>query len=76
MFCASLFRAMVSGARWGQGNRRKVAHVRQQHRQDAALKLQALRAAIQAGIGELKRGEFIDVGDADLEGLIANGLGD
>jgi hypothetical protein len=64
----------------GQRNRRKVAHVRQQHRQDAALKLQALRAAIQAGIDELKRGEFIDVGDADLEGylegLIANGLAD
>jgi hypothetical protein len=39
----------------------------QQSRHADAVRLQALRAAIQMAIDELKRGEFVEVEDAHLE---------
>jgi antitoxin ParD1/3/4 len=42
----------------------------QQRRREDALKLTALRAQIKAGVDALKRGDFVEVGDADLEGFL------
>jgi antitoxin ParD1/3/4 len=39
----------------------------QQRRREDALKLKALRAQIKAGVDALDRGDFIEVGGADLE---------
>ena len=39
----------------------------QQRRHEDALKLEALRAQIQAGVDALERGDFIEVEDAGLE---------
>ena len=39
----------------------------QQRRREDALKLKALRMQIKAGIEELDRGEFTEVGDDELE---------
>jgi antitoxin ParD1/3/4 len=42
----------------------------QQRRREDALKLEALRAEIQAGVDALERGDFIELEDADLEDYI------
>jgi antitoxin ParD1/3/4 len=42
----------------------------QQRRREDALKLEALRAQIQAGIDALESGDFIEVEDTDLEDYI------
>jgi antitoxin ParD1/3/4 len=42
----------------------------QQRRREDALKLKALRAAIQAGVDALERGDFIEIEDADLEDYV------
>ena len=39
----------------------------QQRRRQDALKLEALRAEIQAGVDALGRGDFIEIEDADLD---------
>jgi antitoxin ParD1/3/4 len=39
----------------------------QRRRREDALKVKALRAQIKAGIAALERGEFTEVGDADLD---------
>jgi antitoxin ParD1/3/4 len=39
----------------------------QQRRREDELKLKALRTHIKAGIDALKRGEFVEINDADLE---------
>ena len=46
---------------------RDALRVLQQRRQEDALKLKALRAQIKAGTEALRRGEFVEVEDADLE---------
>jgi antitoxin ParD1/3/4 len=38
-----------------------------QRRREDALKLQALRMHIKAGVEELERGEFTEIADADLD---------
>jgi antitoxin ParD1/3/4 len=43
----------------------------QQRRREDALKLEVLRAQIQAGAEALQRGDFIEVEDADLEAYLA-----
>jgi antitoxin ParD1/3/4 len=43
----------------------------QQRRREDALKLEVLRAQIQAGAEALERGDFIEVEDADLEAYLA-----
>jgi antitoxin ParD1/3/4 len=40
-----------------------------QQRREDALKRKVLRAQIKAGVDALKRGDFVEVDDADLEGL-------
>lgn len=40
----------------------------QERRRHEALKLKALRAAIEVGADDLARGDHVDVEDADLEG--------
>jgi antitoxin ParD1/3/4 len=42
----------------------------QQRRREDALKLEALRAEIHAGVDALGRGDFIEIEDADLEDYI------
>ena len=42
----------------------------QQRRREDALKLEALRAQIQAGVDALESGDFIEIEDADLEDYI------
>jgi antitoxin ParD1/3/4 len=42
----------------------------QQRRREDALKLEALRAEIQAGVDALERGDFNEIEDADLEDYI------
>jgi antitoxin ParD1/3/4 len=42
----------------------------QQRRNEDSLRLKALRAQIKAGIDALHRGDFEEVGDADLEGYL------
>jgi antitoxin ParD1/3/4 len=44
--------------------------LRQRRREDA-LKLEALRRQIDAGVGALERGEFIELADADLDAYLA-----
>lgn len=44
--------------------------VLQQQRQEDALKLEALRAQVKAGIDELDRGDYIEVDDAELGGFL------
>ena len=34
------------------------------------MKLRALRARIKAGVDELKRGDFVEVDDSDLDGYL------
>jgi antitoxin ParD1/3/4 len=43
----------------------------QQRRREDALKLEVLRAQIQAGAEALQRGDFVEVEDADLETYLA-----
>ena len=43
--------------------------LRQRRREDA-LKLEALRRQIDAGVGALERGEFIELADADLDAYL------
>jgi antitoxin ParD1/3/4 len=54
---------------------RDALRVLQQKRREDALKLRALRAQIKAGLDALKRGDFTEVAEADLdeylEGLAA-----
>ena len=42
----------------------------QQRRREDALKLEALRAQIQAGVDALESGDFIEIEDADLEDYV------
>lgn len=49
---------------------RDALRVLQQRRQEDALKLDALRAQIKIGIDALRRGEFVEVKDADLENYL------
>ncbi|MSP72662.1 MAG: type II toxin-antitoxin system ParD family antitoxin [Myxococcales bacterium] len=49
---------------------RDALRVLQQHRHEGALKLEALRIQIRAGVDALERGEFIEVEDADLGGYL------
>ncbi len=46
---------------------RDALRVLQQRRRDDALKLKALRAQIAAGLEALKRGDFTEIADGDLE---------
>jgi antitoxin ParD1/3/4 len=46
---------------------RDALRVLQQRRREDALKLKALRVRIKAGVDALERGEFAEIGDADLE---------
>jgi hypothetical protein len=41
--------------------------VLQQRRREDALKLKALRAELQAGIDALDRGDYVELGDAEIE---------
>jgi antitoxin ParD1/3/4 len=54
---------------------RNISCLLQQRRQEDALKLKVLRAKINAGVDALDRGDFVEIGDADLdrflEGLTA-----
>ena len=49
---------------------RDALRVLQQRRQEDALKLKALRARVRAGVEALRRGEFVEVEDADLEAYL------
>ncbi len=42
----------------------------QQRRREDVLKLEALRAQIEAGVDALERGDFIEIEDADLEDYV------
>lgn len=42
----------------------------QQRRQEDALKIEALRVQIRAGVDALERGEFTEVADADLDSYL------
>jgi antitoxin ParD1/3/4 len=42
----------------------------QQRRREDALKLEVLRAQIQAGVEALERGDFVEIEGADLEGYL------
>jgi antitoxin ParD1/3/4 len=42
----------------------------QQRRREDALRLDALRAELEAGVRALDRGELTEVADADLEGFV------
>jgi antitoxin ParD1/3/4 len=48
---------------------RDALRVLQHRRQEDALKLKALRAQIKAGVDALDRGDFVEVDDAELEGV-------
>jgi antitoxin ParD1/3/4 len=54
---------------------RDAQRVLQQRRQENALKLKRLRLKIQAGIDDLESGDFVEIGDADLDAHI-EGLGE
>jgi antitoxin ParD1/3/4 len=43
----------------------------QQRRREDALKLKALRVQIKAGLDALRRGDFDEVADGDLDGYLA-----
>jgi antitoxin ParD1/3/4 len=47
----------------------------QQRRREDALKLEVLRAQIQAGVEALERGDFIEIEDTDLEAYLARPTG-
>ncbi|MBV9756046.1 MAG: type II toxin-antitoxin system ParD family antitoxin [Alphaproteobacteria bacterium] len=47
---------------------RDALRLLQQRQREEALKLKALRLQIDAGLEALRRGEFTEVADADLEG--------
>ena len=49
---------------------RDALRVLQQRRKEDSLKLKVLRAQIKAGTDALERGDFTEVGDADLEGYL------
>lgn len=49
---------------------RDALRVLQQKRREDALKLRALRVRIKAGLGELERGDFTDIAEADLDGYL------
>jgi len=42
----------------------------QQRRREDVLKLEALRAQIEAGVDALERGDFIEIEDADLDDYV------
>jgi antitoxin ParD1/3/4 len=42
----------------------------QQRRREDALKLKALRSQLKAGVDALKRGDFVEIDDADLENFL------
>ena len=44
----------------------------QQRRREDALRLKALRAHVRAGVEALKRGDFAEVDEADLDGYLAD----
>lgn len=49
---------------------RDALRVLQQRRKEDSLRLRALRAQIKVGTDALDRGDFTEVGDADLEGYL------
>jgi antitoxin ParD1/3/4 len=49
---------------------RDALRVLQQRRREDDLKLKALRAQIRTGIDALKRGEFVEIDEADLKGYL------
>ena len=49
---------------------RDALRVLQQRRREDRLKLEALRALINAGVDATERGEFTEVDDPDLEGYL------
>jgi antitoxin ParD1/3/4 len=49
---------------------RDALRVLQQRRREDSLRLKALRAQIKAGADALERGDFTEVGEADLEGYL------
>ena len=49
---------------------RDALRVLQQRRREDALKLEALRRQIDAGIEALERGEFIEIDDTDLDAYL------
>jgi antitoxin ParD1/3/4 len=49
---------------------RDALRVLQQRRREDDLKLKALRAQVRTGIDALKRGEFVEIDEADLEGYL------
>lgn len=50
---------------------RDALRVLQQRRKEDALKLKTLRAQLAVGVAELKRGDFTEVEEADLEKFMA-----
>ncbi len=44
----------------------------QQKRREDALKLKALRAHVRAGFEAAERGDFVEVGDSELDDYVAN----
>jgi antitoxin ParD1/3/4 len=53
---------------------RDALRVLQQRRREDSLKLKALRAQVKAGTDALKRGEFTEIGGADLEGYLEDSM--
>lgn len=49
---------------------RDALRILQQRRREDALKLKALRAQLQAGVDALKRGEFVQVDESDLDAYV------
>jgi len=49
---------------------RDALRVLQQRRREDVLKLKALRVQIKAGVDALERGDFVEVGDSDLDGYL------
>jgi antitoxin ParD1/3/4 len=50
---------------------RDALRVLQQRRREDVLKLKALRMQLKAGADALERGDFTEVGEADLDGYLA-----
>ena len=50
---------------------RDALRVLQQRRREDTLKVKALRAQLQAGVGALERGEFVQVDESDLDAFVS-----
>ncbi len=50
---------------------RDALRVLQHRRREDALKLQALRAQLRAGVDALERGEFVQIDEPDLDSYVA-----